>query len=96
MAKGGNMTSKADEPVTDKSLCREMAMLTKLVELAANTTKLESKTDGNATLIAEIQAKASNASAELTTMESNTTLVATCEVIAADRQLKNDCSDIKE
>jgi len=96
MAKGGNKTSKADKPITDKSLCQNMAKLTQLVDFAANTTKLESKTKGNATKIAEIQAKASAASTELKTMSSNTTLVTTCAVVAAENQLKSDCGDMKE
>jgi hypothetical protein len=52
----GNKTTKA---VTDKSLCKEMATLEKTVALAANTTKLDAKAKGNATKIAEFQAKAS-------------------------------------
>jgi hypothetical protein len=56
-AKGKNET----KGVTDKTLCKEMASLTKLVDLAANTTKLDAKEKNNATKIAEIQAKASTA-----------------------------------
>lgn len=56
-AKGKNET----KAVTDKSLCKEMASLTKLVALAANTTKLDEKEKNNATKIAEVQAKASTA-----------------------------------
>jgi hypothetical protein len=56
-AKGKNET----KAVTDKSLCKEMASLTKLVDLAANTTRLDAKEKSNATKIAEIQAKASTA-----------------------------------
>lgn len=95
MAKGGNKTSKA-KPVTDKSLCQSMAKLTQIVNLAANTTKLESKTKGNATKIAEIKAKAADASTKLTTMSSNATLVSTCAVVEANNQLKSDCSDMKQ
>ena len=96
MAKGGNRTAKADKPVNEKSLCRDMAQLTQLVNLAANTTKLETKTKGNATKIAEIQAKASAASTELATMSSNTTLVAACAIVEAENQLQSDCREMKE
>jgi len=91
MAKGNK--TKA---VTDKSICNDMAKLTKLVDLAANTTKLEDKTNNNATKIAEIQAKASAASTQLTTMESNATLTSTCAVIAAAEKVEDDCDDMAE
>jgi ABC-type enterochelin transport system substrate-binding protein len=91
-AKGKNGTSS--KAVTDKSLCKEMASLTKLVALASNETKLADKTNNNATKIAEIQAKASDASTQLTTMESNTTLVSTCAVIAAAQKTEDDCDQI--
>jgi ABC-type enterochelin transport system substrate-binding protein len=82
VAKGGkgNSTMKA---VTDKSLCREMKSLNQLVKLASNETKLADKTHNNATKIADIQAKASEASTKLTTMEANITLTITCSVMAA-------------
>jgi hypothetical protein len=91
-AKGKNETST--KSVTDKSLCKEMATLTKLVALASNETKLADKTNNNATKIAEIQAKASDASTQLTTMESNTTLVSTCAVIDAAQKTEDDCEQI--
>jgi hypothetical protein len=82
VAKGerGNSTMKA---VTDKSLCREMRSLNKLVKLASNETRLADKMHNNATKIASIQAKASEASTKLTKMEANTTLTMTCSVMAA-------------
>jgi hypothetical protein len=87
LAKGvkGNSTTKA---ITDKSLCKEMKSLNKLVELASNETRLADKTNNNATKIASIQAKASEASATLATMEANTTLTTTCSVMAAAEQTK--------
>lgn len=88
----GNKTTKA---VTDKSLCKEMASLTKLIDLASNTTKLDTKTHSNATKVAEIQAKASDASTKLATMQSNTTLVSTCAVISAAQATEDDCKSIK-
>jgi hypothetical protein len=79
--------------VTDKSLCNEMASLTKL--LAANETKLAGKTKNNATKIVEIQPKASDASTQLTTMQANTTLVSTCAVISAVQDTEDSCSEMK-
>jgi ABC-type enterochelin transport system substrate-binding protein len=91
-AKGKNGTTA--KAVTDKSLCKEMASLTKLVALASNETKLADKTNNNATKIAEIQAKASDASTQLSTMESNATLVSTCAVIASAQKTEDDCDEI--
>jgi len=87
----GNKTTKA---VTDKSLCKEMAGLTKLVDLAANTTKLDAVTKGNATKAAALSAKASSAATQLSTMQSNTTLVSTCAVIDAAETTKSQCQAI--
>lgn len=56
----GNKTMQA---VTDKSLCRGMVHLEKIVALAANTTELEAKTKNNATKIADFKAKVSTAAA---------------------------------
>jgi predicted nucleic acid-binding Zn-ribbon protein len=86
-----NSTTKA---VSDKSLCREMASLNKLVALAANTTKLDEKAKNNATKIAEIQAKASDAATQLSTMTSNATLVSTCAVIDAAEKTQNTCDEM--
>ena len=46
----GNKTTKA---VSDKSLCKEMSSLTKLVDLASNTTKLDDETKNNATKVCD-------------------------------------------
>lgn len=88
VAKGnGNKTlSTADE-------CQQMKKLNGLVELAANTTKLDKVTKGNATKAAEIQAKASAASTELSTLQSNTTLVSACAVINAAQDEEDQCQE---
>jgi hypothetical protein len=91
VAAKGNKT----KAVTDKSLCNEMASLTKLVNLAANETKLADKAKNNATKTAEIQSKASDASTQLTTMQANTTLVSTCAVISAAQDTEDSCSEMK-
>jgi uncharacterized membrane protein (DUF106 family) len=92
VAKGGNKTTKA---VTDKSLCKEMNALNQIVKLASNETKLADKTKNNATKIAEIQAKASDASTQLATMSSNATLMATCATIDAAAKTKSQCESMQ-
>lgn len=87
-AKGNSTKTKA---VTDKSLCNEMAKLTSEVALAANTTKLDAKAKGNSTKVAELQAKASEASVTLATMSTNTTLVSTCAIISAAQDTEDEC-----
>jgi hypothetical protein len=89
----GNKTTKA---VTDKSLCREMAFLERMVALASNSTRLAAIEKDNATKIAEFQAKASTATTDLATMQSNTTLVSTCAVIAAAAKTEEECEKMSE
>ncbi|KAK3320998.1 hypothetical protein B0T19DRAFT_444792 [Cercophora scortea] len=64
-----------------KSLCRDMSKLQKEIALAANTTALDAKFEGNATKIAKFQAKVADAQAKLTALQSNTTLTDTCASI---------------
>lgn len=91
----GDKNSTSTKAVTDKSLCKEMSSLNQLVKLASNTTKLADKTNNNATKIADIQSKASEASTKLTTMSSNTTLVSTCAVIDAAAKTDDECESMK-
>jgi hypothetical protein len=93
VAAKGNSSTKA---VSDKSTCKEIAKMEKLVALAANTTKLESKTKNNATKIADIQSEASAASISLSTLTANETLMTTCAVIAAAEDTESDCSEMKD
>ncbi|TVY57852.1 hypothetical protein LCER1_G002117 [Lachnellula cervina] len=96
VAKGDkNSTSTGTKAVTDKSMCKEMSSLNQLVKLASNETKLADKTKNNATKIADIQAKASDASTKLTTMSSNTTLMSTCAVIDAAAKTDDECQSMK-
>ncbi|KUJ14966.1 uncharacterized protein LY89DRAFT_588749 [Mollisia scopiformis] len=73
--------------------CKEMKSLNKLVELASNTTKLDKVTKNNATKIAEIQAKASDASTQLDTLQSNSTLMSACAVIDAEAAEEDQCQE---
>ncbi|TGO33729.1 hypothetical protein BHYA_0230g00170 [Botrytis hyacinthi] len=84
------------KPVTDKSLCKEMNKLEKLVDEAQNTTKLASKTHNNQTKIDSIVAKASAAAVQLDAMQANTTLVSTCAVIDAAHTTKKQCNKMED
>ncbi|KAF7880848.1 uncharacterized protein EAF02_006739 [Botrytis sinoallii] len=88
----GNST----KPLTDKSLCKEMNKLEKLVDQAQNTTKLASKTNNNQTTIDSIMAKASAAAVQLDAMQANTTLVSTCAVIDAAQTTKKQCNKMED
>ncbi|TGO30546.1 hypothetical protein BPAE_0005g00370 [Botrytis paeoniae] len=88
----GNST----KPITDKSLCKEMNKLEKLVDQAQNTTKLASKTNNNQTKIDSIVAKASAAAVQLDAMQANTTLVSTCAVIDAAQTTKKQCNKMED
>ncbi|KAH9885688.1 hypothetical protein F4778DRAFT_499480 [Xylariomycetidae sp. FL2044] len=79
-----------------KSQCKSVAKMQNLVELAANQTKLDSKTDGNTTLEDEIKSKAAEATTQLSTLTSNTTLMDQCAVIQAHADSVESCSDMQK
>ncbi|KAF2652011.1 hypothetical protein K491DRAFT_605765 [Lophiostoma macrostomum CBS 122681] len=84
----GNSVNKA---------CRTMAKLTKLTNLAANQTKLDAMIASgkiNATEVDAIKAKAANATSELQTMQSNTTLVSECAVVDAHQAVLKECKQM--
>ncbi|KAG8162861.1 hypothetical protein KVR01_007339 [Diaporthe batatas] len=78
-----------------KSQCKQVAKITKLMDLASNTTKLDKVTEGNATKASEIQAKASQAATKLTELQSNTTLMAACDQIFAVQDTENACEKMQ-
>lgn len=92
-AKGdkGNSTG-----TSTKSQCKQVAKLTAITDLAANTTKLAEKTKNNATKIAEFQAKASTAATQLSTLSSNATLMTACNVIFAQEDMVQSCEQMDE
>jgi hypothetical protein len=92
VAAKGNKTHET-KTLSEKGECKEMTKLNALVELAANTTRLDRVTKNNATKIAEIQAKASTASTTLQTLQSNSTLMAACAVIDAQEAEDNGCQE---
>jgi hypothetical protein len=88
MGKGNNTMMGM---MSTKSQCRQVEKMTKLVELAANTTKLDKVTDGNATKAQEIQAKAAQAQPKLTTLQSNATLMTACNQMFAVQAEERMC-----
>ncbi|KAI1500326.1 hypothetical protein F5X99DRAFT_386756 [Biscogniauxia marginata] len=85
-----------DDGTSVKSQCRSIAKITKLVDLANNQTKLESKTDGDQAKIDEIKAKAANSTTILSTLTSNTTLMDQCAVIQANDDAVDACESIQK
>ncbi|KAF2114603.1 hypothetical protein BDV96DRAFT_600566 [Lophiotrema nucula] len=93
--KAHNGTAKGNSV---NKVCSKMAKLTKLTELAANTTKLDAlMTKGklNQTEVDAIKAKAANATTELATMTSNSTLVTECQVVDAHKKVVGECKQMK-
>lgn len=74
-----------------KSQCKQVSKLTKLTELAGNSTKLDKVTKGNATKAADIQAKASAGAAKLTELQGNATLMTACNQIFAVQDMEQAC-----
>ena len=92
-ALNANSTLVADCAVVDAKLrleakCGNMARLTALTDLVNNATKLnelETRRHLSAKEIADLKAKAANATILLTDMEKNTTLVDSCSSLKAAR-----------
>lgn len=78
-----------------KSQCKQVAKITKLMDIAGNSTKLDKVTDGNATKASEIQAKASQMATKLTELQSNTTLMAACDQIFAVQDTEDACDKMQ-
>lgn len=93
LAMAGVAVAKGNSTST-KSQCKEVAKLTELNELVANTTQLNEYTNGNATKAAELEAKASAGATTLATLNSNTTLMASCTQIFAVEDMEDDCDEM--
>ncbi|KAI0121367.1 hypothetical protein BJ170DRAFT_143168 [Xylariales sp. AK1849] len=89
----GNSTS-ASTGTSVKSQCASIAKLTKMTNLAANETKLADKLHNNQTAIDAFKAKITSSQTKLTTLSSNTTLMASCAVIAAHEDAVDSCDSI--
>ncbi|KAJ4990848.1 hypothetical protein SVAN01_03637 [Stagonosporopsis vannaccii] len=95
---GNNTDSNDPEHVLKKS-CKKMRRLNVLSQLSANQTKLdtwvaEGKLDTDE--VNAIKAKAANATTELQILQSNTTLVAECAVVDAERKSVKQCRKMKK
>ncbi|KAE9371326.1 hypothetical protein N431DRAFT_545599 [Stipitochalara longipes BDJ] len=74
--------------------CDKIFSLEKLENLVANSTALAEVTHGNATKIAELQAKASQDASKLTDLKNNQTLIVECQILAAAEKLERDCLEL--
>jgi hypothetical protein len=75
----------------ETSLCQETFMLQRFIKFAANTTAVASATKNNATKIANIELKASDAASKLQALTSNSTLQAACPAVLQ----KDECQAMK-
>ncbi|KAL1883277.1 hypothetical protein Daus18300_000335 [Diaporthe australafricana] len=91
IAKDGNDT----DGTSTKSQCKQVSKLTKLMDIAGNSTKLDKVTKGNATKAADIQAKASEGATKLTTLQSNATLMTACGQIFAVQDTEDACDKMQ-
>lgn len=71
-----------------QNTCESMTELSKVVALAANTTKLAEKAKNNETKIAAYHAMASTAATKLATLNANTTLTEACATITTAKEAK--------
>jgi hypothetical protein len=95
----GNGTDSNNPKRALKNSCKKMRKLTIFTQFAANQTKLdawvaEGKLD--TAQVDAIKAKAANATTELQTMQSNTTLVSECAVVNAERKSVTQCWQMKK
>ncbi|KAJ4323306.1 hypothetical protein N0V94_001922 [Neodidymelliopsis sp. IMI 364377] len=96
--KHGDGNTNGTERGLEKS-CKKLRKLEVLSNLAANQTKLDdwvSKGKLDTAEVDAIKAKAANATAELQTMQSNTTLVGECAVVNAERKSVGQCKQMKK
>jgi hypothetical protein len=94
----GNSTKSNDPENALKKSCKKLRKLSALSQIAANQTRLDAwVTEGklDTAEVDALKAKAANATAELQTMESNTTLVSECAIFNAERKSINQCKRMK-
>jgi hypothetical protein len=80
-----------DASEMETNQCQETFMLQRFVKFAANTTAVASATKNNATKIANIELKASDAASKLEALTSNSTLQAACPAVMQ----KDECQAMK-
>ncbi|KAF9700528.1 hypothetical protein EKO04_001899 [Ascochyta lentis] len=94
----GNDTNSNNPERVLKKTCKKIRKLNVLSELANNQTKLDAwVAEGrlNTAEVDAIKAKAANSTAELQTLQSNTTLVGECAVVNAERKSIRQCRQMK-
>jgi hypothetical protein len=96
--KGGKNSTSMSNSNSLTHQCKTMSHLTHLTTLAANQTKLDAmvaKDKLNATSVAELKTKASDAATKLQTLSTNTTLVSECAVVDANMKTMGQCKQMK-
>lgn len=91
VAAEGNNKEAGNKTLTTEQTCLQMVKLQKFVDFAANESAVATVTQNNATKIADLELKASDATAQLDTLKQNTTLMSTCAVVDAQAQTNTDC-----
>ncbi|KIW03276.1 hypothetical protein, variant [Verruconis gallopava] len=84
---------------TERRQCAEIAEITAIVNLVNNATELakfETRHNLSQSDIAEIKSKAATDEAKLKALQSNSTLMQECAVMAAGMKLRAQCREIKE
>jgi hypothetical protein len=102
LARGGGGGGDSSPPFRNEtsssslSQCHQLSRLTRLVDIASNTTLLAAKTDGDPTKATEIQAKASTAAEKITTLQADATLMAECVKVFAEDEMRDACREMKK
>ncbi|KAK0706622.1 hypothetical protein B0T26DRAFT_621578, partial [Lasiosphaeria miniovina] len=78
-----------------KAQCRQVARLTELASLAANQTRLDEVSKGNATRADALKAKATDGAAQLATLQANSTLMAVCDQVFAAEAMEDACGQLQ-
>lgn len=95
--KNGNNTDTSPEK-TLKKQCRKLRNLERITSIASNQTKIDelvAKGMITAADVTELKAKAANATTTLESLQSNTTLVAECNIVNAHRKDVDQCRMIQ-
>jgi hypothetical protein len=95
---GGGKKNGTSSAKSESAQCNEISRLTQLTDFANNATKLtelETKHNLTAAEIDDIKSAATNATAKLTELTANATLVSQCGAIAANKKLKSQCKEIQ-
>lgn len=92
---GGGFRNGTTGATSTKAQCRQVARLTELASLAANQTKLDEVSKGNATRADALKAKAADGAAQLATLQANSTLMAVCDQVFAAEAMEDACGRLQ-